>query len=232
MKVITIAGTPSSGKTSVLLHTLNLFKAEGIKTAAVKFDALATQDHDLYQRRLGIPAIRGLSDYVCPDHYYVSNLEEVLAWGHEQGAALLVIETAGLCFRCAPHINGVPAVTVIDNLSGLGAPEKMGPALKLADVVAITKGDLVSQAEKEVFLHRVRQVNQTARAFHCNGLTGNGVLALKRMIDQWPEVPSLTGLKLRYSMPASVCSYCTGEIRVGRNFQTGNVVKIHVANQN
>lgn len=232
MKVITIAGTPSSGKTSVLLHTLRHFTTEGTKAAAVKFDALSTQDHKTYRQRLGIPAIRGLSDYVCPDHYYVSNLEEVLLWGHEQGAELLVIETAGLCFRCAPHIDGVPAVTVIDNLSGLDAPEKMGPALQLADVVVITKGDLVSQAEKEVFVHRVRQVNTSAKAFHCNGLTGNGAMTLKRMIDQWPEVKSFTGLKLRYSMPASICSYCTGERRVGRDYQTGNVVKIHAQEQN
>lgn len=227
MKVITIAGAPSSGKTSVVLHALKLYTAQGAKAAAVKFDALATQDHEAYRLKLGIPAIRGLSDYVCPDHYYVSNLEEVLVWGQEQEAHLLIIETAGLCYRCAPHIEGVPAVTVIDNLSGLDSPEKMGPALKLADVVVITKGDLVSQAEKEVFLHRVKQVNPQAKAFHCNGLTGNGSLSLKRMIDTCPEVESLTGLSLRYSMPASVCSYCTGEIRVGRAYQTGNVVKIH-----
>lgn len=232
MKIITIAGAPSSGKTSVALHTLRHLLAAGVKAAAVKFDALSTVDHQIYRQKLGIPAISGLSDYVCPDHYYVSNLEEVLDWANEQGSDLLIIETAGLCFRCAPHIQGVPAVTVIDNLSGNDSPEKMGPALKLADAVVVTKGDLVSQAEKEVFRHQIRRVNPGAKVFHVNGLTGNGSLPLKRLIDGWPQVDSLTGIKLRYSMPASICSYCTGEMRVGREFQSGNVVKINAATCN
>jgi Ni2+-binding GTPase involved in maturation of urease and hydrogenase len=228
MKVITVAGAPSAGKTSVITYTARRFLDEGTKVAAVKFDALKTDDDRIYKEKLGIPAICGLSDYVCPDHYYVSNLEEVLEWGAQQKADYLFIETAGLCFRCAPHIEGVPAVTVIDNLSGFSAPEKMGPALALADAVLITKGDLVSQAEKEVFGHRVRLVNPKAKVFHVNGLTGNGSLTFKRLIDGWPESGELTGTKLRYSMPASICSYCTGEVRIGEEYQSGNVVKIDV----
>jgi Ni2+-binding GTPase involved in maturation of urease and hydrogenase len=41
--------------------------------------------------------------------------------------------TAGLCLRCAPHAEGLAAVTVIDCLSGLDAPVKMGPMLSLGD---------------------------------------------------------------------------------------------------
>ena len=229
MKIITVAGPPSAGKTAVVIHVARRYLGQGARVAAVKFDALRTRDHETYQQRLNIPAVAGISDYVCPDHFYVSNLEEVLEWGRNRRAQIMFIETAGLCFRCAPHIKGVPAVTVIDNLSGLDTPEKMGPALDLADVVVITKGDLVSQAEKEVFSHRVSLVNPRARVLHVNGLTGNGSLPLKRLLDDCPEVEELTERSLRYSMPASICSYCTGETRVGRRFQSGNVVKINVA---
>lgn len=229
MKVITVAGPPSAGKSSVITHAIRKFLDEGVLTVVAKFDALATRDDVMFAEKLGIPAISGVSDYVCPDHYYVSNLEEVYAWGKENRARIMFIETAGLCFRCAPHIHGVPAVTVVDNLSGLGSPEKMGPALFLADVVVVTKGDLVSQAEKEVFAHRVKQVNPKAHVFHVNGLTGNGSLLLKRIIDQWGDVGGLARRKLRYSMPASICSYCTGETRIGRDYQSGNVVKINAA---
>lgn len=227
VKIITVAGPPSAGKTAVIIHVARLYLASGVRVAAVKFDALSTRDDEAYAQKLGISAIAGISDYVCPDHYYVSNLEEVLQWGANQMADVLFIETAGLCFRCAPHIQGVPALTIIDNLSGLDTPGKMGPALFLADFVAITKGDLVSQAEKEVFSHRIKLVNPQAKVLHVNGLTGNGSLPLKRLLDDSDEVDQLTERSLRYSMPASICSYCTGETRVGLQYQSGNVVKIN-----
>lgn len=225
-RIITVAGTPSAGKTAVIAHLARLFLDQGVRVAAVKFDALATRDDLHFQTRVGIPAVKGLGDYICPDHFYVSNLEEVAAWGRDQGAELLFIETAGLCLRCAPHIETIPAVTVMDLLAGIDAPDKMGPLLDLADVVVVTKGDMVSQAEKEVFLHRISQVNPGAMIFQINGLTGSGALPLKRLAETWEPAGRIADLKLRYSMPASVCSYCTGETRIGQEFQSGNVVKI------
>lgn len=226
MKLVTIAGAPSSGKTSIAVQLIRQLMAEGAHVAAVKFDTLGTTDDAVYTSRLGIPAIQGLSDFLCPDHYFVSNLEEAHAWGLKQQVDYLFIETAGLCYRCAPHVESVPAVTVIDNLGGMEAPQKMGPALTLADVVVVTKSDLVSQAEKEVFAHRVSQVNPNAQVIHVNGLTGTGVLYLKRLCESWQPTEEPEGLKLRYSMPASICSYCTGETRIGRRFQSGNVEKL------
>ncbi len=123
-------------------------------------------------------------------------------------------------------MNGLPAVTVIDNLGGMDAPRKMGPALSLADVVVVTKSDLVSQAEKEVFAHGISRVNPSARVVHVNGLTGTGVLLLHRLYAAWPEAEDMDGRSLRYSMPASICSYCTGETRIGKAFQSGNVEKL------
>ena len=226
MKLVTIAGAPSAGKTAITLHLIRQLAKENQKSAAVKFDTLSTTDDQIYRDRLGIPAIQGLSDYLCPDHYFVSNLEEACRWGRKQQADYLFVETAGLCYRCAPHITGIPAITVIDNLGGMEAPRKMGPALTLADVVVVTKSDIVSQAEKEVFAHRISQVNNLARIVHVNGLTGTGVLHLKRISATWPEAEKLEGLELRYSMPASICSYCTGETRIGSRFQSGNVEKL------
>ncbi len=226
MKIITVAGAPCAGKTAVIAHLARLYMKLGVNLVVAKFDALATGDDEFYRRELGIPAIKGLSDYVCPDHYYVSNLEEVHGWGKQQGAELLFIETAGLCFRCAPHIKDVPALTVIDNLGGLDAPEKMGPALSLADAVVVTKSDMVSQAEKEVFGYKIRQVNPRAEIVRFNGLTGTGAVLLKRIVEAWPEVREISETELRYSMPASICSYCTGEMRVGKPYQSGNVKKI------
>jgi Ni2+-binding GTPase involved in maturation of urease and hydrogenase len=231
MKIITVAGTPSSGKTSVIVHLARLLSKEGVRSAAAKFDALATKDDAHFREKAGIPSIQGLGDYVCPDHFYASNLEEVAEWGTRQGADILFVETAGLCLRCAPHVETIPAITVMDHLGGMDAPEKTGPLLYLADAVVVTKGDMVSQAEKEVFLHRIRRINPEAFLFQMNGLTGSGGIPLKRLVDRWRPVSSVSGLGLRYSMPASVCSYCTGERRIGVQFQSGNVKKIDCSGQ-
>lgn len=228
MKVITVAGAPSTGKTAIISHLVQGYAAQGIQTAAVKFDALVTHDDALYREKLKIPALKGLSDYVCPDHYYVSNLEEVWSWGREQKADILFIETAGLCYRCAPHVQDVPAITVVDNLGGIDTPEKMGPILSLADAVVVTKSDMVSQAEREVFIYKIKAVNPGATVFQINGLTGAGSLLLKRLMDEWPSTDEIAHKNLRYSMPAAICSYCTGEIRIGQQFQSGNVNKINM----
>jgi Ni2+-binding GTPase involved in maturation of urease and hydrogenase len=136
-------------------------------------------------KRLGIPTIGGISGYLCPDHYFISNMEESIELGKTQNAEYLFIETAGLCLRCAPHIEGVLAVTIVDCLSGIQAPEKMGPMLSLADVVVLTKGDLVSQAEREVIRYSIRNVNPEGTILLINGLMGTGTLTLVQTVKYY-----------------------------------------------
>ena len=225
MRLITVAGPPSSGKTSVISKAAESLISEGVAVGVIKFDCLSSGDQVLYERR-GIPARTGLSGNLCPDHFFVSNIEECLAWGKQRGFDILLSESAGLCNRCAPHIKDVCAICVIDNLSGVDTPRKIGPMLKMADIVVITKGDIVSQAEREVFVHRVRQVNAGAIIIHVNGLTGQGGHELGRLLRDAPEVDLLQGKLLRFSMPAALCSYCLGQRRIGEDFQMGNVKKM------
>lgn len=135
----------------------------------VKFDCLTSFDHLRY-REAGVPVVTGFSGATCPDHYFVSNIEDAVAWGKKKGLEWLITESAGLCNRCSPYINGVPAIGVIDAIAGVNTPRKIGPMLKMADYVIITKGDIVSQAEREVFAFHVRQVNTTARVLFVNGI--------------------------------------------------------------
>jgi Ni2+-binding GTPase involved in maturation of urease and hydrogenase len=193
-----------------------------MKVGVVKFDCLTTDDHLRYERA-GIPVKKGLAGGLCPDHFFIANIEAALQWGRRSGFDLLISESAGLCNRCSPHIRGVLAVCVIDHLSGVHTPRKIGPMLKNADVVILTKGDIVSQAEREVFAFRVRQVNARAAVLPVNGLTGQGSLLLKRHFLSAPEVGSLDGRRLRFTMPAALCSYCLGETRIGPDCQIGNV---------
>ena len=227
MKLVTISGPPSSGKTAVLVNVIKSLKVSGLRAGAVKYDCLATDDDALF-RSLGIPVQTGLSGNLCPDHYFVSNIEECLTWGISLNLDLLVSESAGLCNRCSPHIKGVLAVCVIDNLMGVTTPKKIGPMLKFADIVVITKGDIVSQAEREVFAFQVRRANAKARIMHVNGITGQGASELTSLFLQAPETETLDGGILRFSMPAALCSYCLGETKIGMEHQLGNVKRIKI----
>lgn len=225
MRFIVVAGTPSSGKTSVMVHTIRHLLNHNLQVAVCKIDCLQTSDDERY-RRLGIPVAVGLSDYICPDHFYVSNLEEIEAWANEQEADILILETAGLCHRCAPAVFDCLSICVIDNLVGVDTPQKIGPMLSSSDVVVITKGDIVSQAEREVFRYKVEMVNPQARILDFNGLTGQGSIALKNEILASEPLAGITGKALRSPMPAAICSYCAGETIIGQSHQMGFIKKV------
>jgi Ni2+-binding GTPase involved in maturation of urease and hydrogenase len=225
VNLITISGPPSSGKTSVIVKTIDSLKQRNLKVGVVKFDCLYTDDDIIYQK-LGIPVKKGLSGSLCPDHYFVSNIEEVTQWGVNKNLDVLITESAGLCNRCSPYIKDIKAICVIDNLSGINTPKKIGPMLKAADIIVITKGDIVSQAEREVFSSRVRQVNSKAIVMNVNGLTGQGAFELSTLIVDNNQISSVKGKELRFSMPSALCSYCLGERRIGDDYQLGNVRKI------
>ena len=228
MNLITISGPPSSGKTSVILKTIESLQQQNLKVGVVKFDCLLTDDDKLYAKA-GIPVKKGLSGPLCPDHYFVSNVEEITQWGISEGFDILISESAGLCNRCSPYIKDIKAVCVIDNLSGINTPKKIGPMLKTADIVIITKGDIVSQAEREVFASRVSMVNPRAIVLHVNGLTGQGSFELSTLLsNEKQNLTTLKGKELRFPMPSALCSYCLGETRIGDEHQMGNVKKMDI----
>lgn len=226
MNLVIFSGPPSSGKTSVILKTIGAFKQRGLKVGVVKFDCLYTDDDILYEKA-GILVKKGLSGALCPDHFFASNIEDVVRWGNQAGLDLLITESAGLCNRCSPYLAGVKGVCVIDNLAGINTPKKIGPMLKTADLVVITKGDIVSQAEREVFASRVSAVNPRAMVMHVNGLSGQGAYELSTFLyDPEMQLESVQGMKLRFPMPSAMCSYCLGETRIGESYQLGNTKKM------
>lgn len=218
MKMVVTAGTPGSGKTSVLMHTIRNLKHIGVRPALVKIDCLWTDD-DTRFKRLDVPVAVGLSRDMCPDHYAIYNVEEMLDWAAGHHADVLLNETAGLCLRCAPYTDGCLAVCVIDVTTGPNTPLKVGPLLTTADVVVTTKGDLVSQAEREVFRERILEANPRCRIIEANGLSGKGSAELADLIRSWSDVSE--EMVLRHNPPLGVCTLCTGELRVAKEHHRG-----------
>ncbi len=228
MKLITFSGPPSSGKTSVIIKCIEELKKQNLSVGVVKFDCLYTDDDVLYDK-IGVLVKKGLSGGLCPDHYFVANIEEIVDWAISEKLDILISESAGLCNRCSPYIKNILAICVIDNLSGINTPKKIGPMLRSADIVVITKGDIVSQAEREVFASRVSMVNPSAKVLNVNGLTGQGAYELMTLlVEDKMDIQTVSGMVLRFPMPSALCSYCLGETRIGKKYQLGNVRKIEL----
>ena len=146
MRIITVSGPTSAGKTSVILKAAACLRERGSAVGIVKFECLFTDDDQIYAAA-GFPARKSLSQELCPNHFFISNIEDACAWGERQRLDCLITESVGLCNRCLPHIRQIMAVCVADQLSGIRTPAKIGPMLRLADEVVITKGDMAVAAE-------------------------------------------------------------------------------------
>jgi len=218
LKMVVVAGTPGSGKTSVLIHAVRDLLRAGQRPALVKIDCMWTEDDSRF-KRLQVPVAVGLSRDMCPDHYAIYNVDEMLQWAKSEGADLLLCETAGLCLRCAPYPDKALAVCVIDVTCGPNSPLKVGPLLTTADAAVMTKGDLVSQAEREVFRERIIETNPKCRIIEANGLTGKGSSEISELIRSWPQISG--EMLLRHNPPLAICTLCTGELRVSKERHHG-----------
>ena len=218
MKMVVVAGTPGSGKTSVLISAVRDLLKSNLRPALVKIDCMWTED-DTRFKRLGVPVAVGLSKDMCPDHYAIYNVDEMLQWAKVQGSDILLNETAGLCLRCAPYPDKALAICVIDVTTGPNSPLKVGPLLTTADAAVMTKGDLVSQAEREVFRERILEANPKCRIIEANGLTGKGSSELAELIRSWPDISG--EMVLRHNPPLAICTLCTGELRVSKEHHRG-----------
>ena len=223
LRLVTMAGPPTCGKTSVLRHLLGHLQKAGHKVGVVKLDCLVTQDAKIF-REAGIEdSAQGLSGSLCPDHFFAGNVPRLIEWGQGRALDYLFLESAGLCNRCSPHIRGSLGICVLDHLGGIGLPAKIGPMLRTADLVVTTRGDLVSQAEREVFALQARKHAPKARTVGVHGQTGQGTLELSRIVSRLATFLPDDEPRLRFSMPAAVCSYCLGETRLGDSRQIGNL---------
>ncbi len=77
----------------------------------------------------------------------------------------------------------------------------------------VTKIDLVSQAEREVFRARIQEVAPKARVREVNALQGIGIDSLVGWVRAAPEAGER--LLLRGNPPVGTCTICVGKKEVG-----------------
>lgn len=224
-KIILLSGSSAVGKTALLKRMLPALAALDQAPCACKIDCIQTTDH-LAIQALGFPCVVGIGGDICPDHFLVSNLPELFVWAKTQRCHTLVIETAGLCHRCSPATHQMIAGCVVDSTASSKSPATLGPMLSNADFVVLTKTDLISQAEREIFVWHIQTLNPKAAIFPVDTVAGYGLEPLITYLAQQKTIESYQGDTLRYTMPSGVCSYCVGETRVGSCYQQGVVGKI------
>jgi len=209
MKIAIFAGAHGSGKTALLLHTLSNLRNTGLKAGVFKLDPLQSDDHKTY-RAHGFAAESHVAGDVCPDHEAMIIIAEAYEWALKADLNVLAIESGGLCHRCSPFLKRPLAVCVVNGLSNLSTPDKMRTVVEDADVVALTRAEMISPAERQVFLSRLKAINSRARVLHTNGLTGEGAyLVAKAILDQ-SDIRLLDVEFLRAVLPSGYCHFCQG----------------------
>jgi Ni2+-binding GTPase involved in maturation of urease and hydrogenase len=213
MKLVICAGPPTTGKTTVLKQAVKRLLLADIKPAYLKIDVQFAAEDEEFKKEFGVPSKKVYSGELCPDHCNVLVLADAVKWAKSQGADYLLAETAGLCLRCSPYIKGALGVAVLEATSGMNLPRKIGPMLTLADVAVVTKIDLISQAEREVFRAQIAQSAPGVAIAETNALYGIGIDALVKKMRQINELPS--SLVLAGNPPVGTCTVCVGKKEIG-----------------
>lgn len=213
MKLVVCAGPATTGKTSVLRHVIARLLARKIRPAFFKLDVQYAEEDEQMAGEFHIPARKAYSGELCPDHCNVMVLGDVMDWARKENADVLLVETAGLCLRCAPYVEGALGIIVLEATSGINLPLKVGPMLSLADVAVMTKIDRISQAEREVFRARIQDVAPKVRVREADALRGIGIDPLIGMIEATPDATD--AMRLRGNPPVGTCTVCVGKKEIG-----------------
>lgn len=213
MKLVICAGPPTTGKTTVLKQSAKRLLEKKHNLAYLKIDVQYADEDEIFAREFGIPAKKVYSGELCPDHCNVMVLGDAIEWASNQSADVLLVETAGLCLRCSPYVEGLLGIVVLEATSGMNLPRKIGPMLSLADIAVVTKIDLISQAEREVFRARILEASPSIYVVESNALYGIGIDPLVRKIEQAKEIQF--PLFLRGNPPIGTCTICVGKKEIG-----------------
>ena len=228
VKLVVCAGPATTGKTSVLRHIVRKLGDCGVRPAFLKIDVQYAEEDTLLAAEFGIPVRKVYSGELCPDHCNVMVLGDAMLWAGQSGCGALLVETAGLCLRCSPYVDGGLGLVVLEATSGTNLPLKVGPMLSLADIAVVTKIDRVSQAEREVFRARIQDVAPAVRIREVNALYGIGIDPLVEAVLRAPEAPER--MSLRGNPPVGTCTICVGKKDIGWQSHFGVVRSLE--NQN
>jgi G3E family GTPase len=101
----------------------------------------------------------------------------------------------------------------------------MEAMVSLADIAVVTKIDLVSQAEREVLIQKIRETHKKVVLFETNALQGTSLQRLYDLIKDSPDIEK-ESLVLKGNPPLGTCTICVGKKEVGWKHHFGVVKKL------
>jgi Ni2+-binding GTPase involved in maturation of urease and hydrogenase len=224
MKTIVVAGPPSAGKTALVKQIVQHLKRE-MRIAFLKIDVVKAYEDIELEQEYGILTRKVYSGDLCPDHAGVMVLGDAIEWAEANRADLFIVESAGLCLRCSPYLNQGLGIIVLSSISGIHTPEKMGAMVSLANIAVVTKIDLVSQAEREVLIQKIREVHPDVILMETNALQGTALERLYDLIRDSEEIKK-EALVLKGCPPIGTCTICVGKKEIGWKHHFGVVKKL------
>lgn len=224
MKLLLVGGPPSTGKTTIIQRIIEKRK-EKYKIAYLKMDVVTAHEENLIKEKYNIEARTVYAGDLCPDHAEVMVVVDAIKWAESINADLLIVESAGLCLRCSPYLNQGLGVVVLSMLAGLHSVDKMKQLICFADVAMLTMNDLVCQAEREVYIKKLKSSFDKLKVIETNALQGIAIEYLCNLIDESDSIDIKT-LELKGNPPLGTCSICMGSKKVGWKNHYGVVRQI------
>lgn len=224
MKLLLVAGPPSVGKTSIIRWVIRELN-QTTKISYLKMDVVKAYEDIELKEEFGIETTKVYSADLCPDHAEVMVLNDVYKWASENGSDLLIIESAGLCLRCSPFLNQGVGVVVLNLTSGIHTIEKMQAIISFADVAVLTKNDLVSQAEREIYICRLQEAHPNIKIIDTNALQGTMLKQLSDIVIESDHI-DIEKMELKGNPPLGTCTICIGSKKIGWENHYGVVRKL------
>ena len=224
MKLFLVAGPPSAGKTSIIRWVIKDL-SQIMKISYVKMDVVKAYEDVELKEEFGIDTTKVYTADLCPDHAEVMVLNDVYNWADKNGSDLLIIESAGLCLRCSPFLNQGIGVIAFNLTSGIHTIEKMQAIISFADIAVLTKSDLVSQAEREIYIRRLQDAHPQIKIIDTNALQGTMLKQLSDIINVSDDI-DIESVELKGNPPLGTCTICIGSKKIGWHNHYGVVRKI------
>ncbi|HIE18015.1 MAG TPA: hydrogenase nickel incorporation protein HypB [Dehalococcoidia bacterium] len=173
---INLMSSPGSGKTSLILKTIEHFKGE-LRLAVIEGDVASKIDADRIDKQ-GVPVVQINTGGSCSleAHMVTSALDKLPL----ERADILLIENVGNLICPAEFTLGEHKKVVISSIpEGDDKPLKYPLMFTEADVLVINKIDLLSHFEFDVtgFRKAVKGLNPTIEVFEVSCKTGVGIQA-------------------------------------------------------
>jgi len=174
--MINIMSSPGAGKTSLILQTINRFKA-GTRIAVIEGDIASTIDADKVSN-LGIPAVQINTGGAC--HLDANMIRKGLENVALEKTDLIIIENVGNLICTAEFALGAhKKVMLLSVPEGDDKPYKYPLMFTEADVVLVNKTDVMPYFDFDLsaFSKAVRGLNPSAQIFPISAKTGAGLEA-------------------------------------------------------